>query len=61
MKFLIAAACMVTVSVGTAQAGPEGSRPSVTIRGSVFDDLSALGFDLGKFEPAFTGRFPYRI
>lgn len=28
--------------------------------GSVFADLAALGYDLGKFRPDYAGRFPYR-
>lgn len=61
MKTLLAAACLSAFTFGTASAEPRGTTPSLTIGGSVFDDLTALGFDLGKFEPAFSGRFPYRI
>jgi hypothetical protein len=28
--------------------------------GSVFADLAAFGYDLGKFRPDYAGRFPYR-
>ena len=28
--------------------------------GSLFADLAALGYDLGKFRPDYEGRFPYR-
>ena len=28
--------------------------------GSVFADLAAFGYDLGKFRPDYSGRFPYR-
>lgn len=61
MKTLLAAACLSTFAVGAAWAESRGITPSFTIGGSVFADLTALGFDLGKFEPAFSGRFPYRI
>ena len=30
------------------------------VAGSVFADLTAFGYDLGKFRPDYAGRFPYR-
>ena len=60
MKALLAAACLATcLAAGLARAAPAAAGP-MTGEGTVFDELSALGFDLGKFRPDYTGRFPYR-
>jgi hypothetical protein len=60
MKTILTAACLAAMfAAGPASATPTDSRPA-TGEGTVFDDLSALGFDLGKFRPDYAGRFPYR-
>ncbi len=64
MKSFLAAAAVLA-----ALAGPTtGSAPAATpaphepppAASSVFTDLSAFGYDLGRFRPTYTGRFPYR-
>jgi len=49
------AAAATTPSAGPA---PADAPPAV---GSVFADLEGFGYDLGKFRPDYSGRFPYRL
>jgi hypothetical protein len=60
MRSIFTAACLVALASGSAMAVGSGSTPSATVGSSVFADLQGLGFDLGKFRPDYTGRFPYR-
>jgi hypothetical protein len=58
MKTILAAAVVaVTLAGGSASAATVEAPPS---GGSVFADLAAFGYDLGKFRPDYDGRFPYR-
>jgi len=59
MKSILATACLAAITLAApAGAWPDaGSAPPAS---SVFADLQGLGFDLGKFRPDYTGRFPYR-
>ncbi|MCB1498316.1 MAG: hypothetical protein KDK07_00765 [Bauldia sp.] len=60
MKAMFAAACVAAALLASpAGAAPAPDRPVID-EGTVFDELSALGFDLGKFHPDYAGRFPYR-
>jgi hypothetical protein len=59
MRSIFAAACVLALAGSSAMAAG-GSTPSATAGSSVFADLQGLGFDLGKFRPDYTGRFPYR-
>jgi hypothetical protein len=66
MKTILAVAAVATAfAAGSAAAAttpsalpaPVETPPAV---GSVFADLAAFGYDLGKFRPDYGGRFPYR-
>jgi hypothetical protein len=41
----------------TAPSAPVETPPAVD---SVFEELAAFGYDLDKFRPPYSGRFPYR-
>ena len=59
MKTVLAAACLAAIAL----AAPAGATPDPGTgapANTVFTDLQALGFDLGKFRPDYAGRFPYR-
>ena len=60
MRSIFATAFVLAIAGGNAAAATGGSTPSATIGSSVFADLQGLGYDLGKFRPDYTGRFPYR-
>jgi hypothetical protein len=60
MRSIFAAACFLALAGGNAVAAAGGSTPSASVGSSVFADLQGLGYDLGKFRPDYTGRFPYR-
>ena len=66
MKTILAAAAVAaSVTAGPAAAATTPSAlptPMETVPavGSVFADLAAFGYDLGKFRPDYGGRFPYR-
>jgi hypothetical protein len=48
-------------SVSGRPSPPVGGDPvGVADPGSVFGDLAALGYDLGRFRPDHAGRYPYR-
>lgn len=60
---LAALAIAATIDAGTAAASTRVVAPAAATpppAGSVFADLSALGYDLGKFRPDYPGRLPYR-
>lgn len=66
MKPLLAALCLAActashAATAAASSQPSEAEPSEEVSGSsVFADLQGLGYDLGKFRPDYTGRFPYR-
>ena len=65
MKTIFAAAAVAALTAGSAAAATAPSAlpdPTETpaAAGSVFADLAAFGYDLGKFRPDYGGRFPYR-
>ncbi len=53
----LAAGAAAASTTPSARAAPADTPPAV---GSVFADLAAFGYDLGKFRPDYAGRFPYR-
>ena len=58
MRSALAAACLATLALAApAGAVPDAAGAPASV---VFTDLQALGFDLAKFHPDYTGRFPYR-
>lgn len=61
MKTILAAGTIAAVAA-IAATPPVISAPAETppAAGSVFADLAALGYDLGKFRPGHQGRYPYR-
>jgi hypothetical protein len=66
MKTILAAAAVAaTFAAGSAAAATAPSALPAPMEtppapGSVFADLAAFGYDLGKFRPDYGGRFPYR-
>ena len=58
MRPVLAAAFLAAIAL----AAPVGatSETAVAAENPVFTELQALGFDLAKFRPDYTGRFPYR-
>ena len=65
-RFVLSTAVAAATLIGGSAAVSAGFTPAVTMPGeppavgAVFADLAALGYDLGKFKPDYTGRFPYR-
>lgn len=51
---------MLAGPAAAAEAAPSTPVASPPAVGSVFEDLAAFGYDLDKFRPPSTGRFPYR-
>lgn len=62
-RFLSTLAVTAAMSIGAASASTQVlplTAPTSRAIGSVFADLAAFGYDLGRFRPDYTGRFPYR-
>ncbi len=59
MRSTLAAACLAAIAFA-APAGAMPDPPAAAPTAPVFGELEALGFDLAKFHPSYTGRFPYR-
>ncbi len=66
MKTILAATTVVVILVASGAVAspappsvdaPEAFAPAA---GSIFAELTDLGYDLGKFRPDYAGRFPYR-
>lgn len=60
MKRIFAVACLTVLAAGAFAAEREAPAPDEAGRSSVFAELQALGFDLGRFRPDGSGRYPYR-
>ncbi|HET7717152.1 MAG TPA: hypothetical protein VFK86_16130 [Bauldia sp.] len=63
MRTMLVALAVMAALAGGSQAAPSTALPEApaqSARTSLFVDLSALGYDLGRFRPDYSGRYPYR-